>query len=450
MQQQRDTTGESVPTLFRLPDCSPQPEASEFSDQTQISSTASNQPQDRDVDLKREGSRSIAPIINSTSESDQSATLDTFPHPKVLTDQPTRDARTRNDEVSESLDASAPTSFLHEPHLGPPANHVRRPPDNQGSVRPQGPAPHVPQAAQPATSTAWGSTKHVVVNDAESSVKGRVRTAAYHDEGAPAWSESATAKWLTRTTMGVGMIALIALGYFYGRGTFSQGDSTDSDQVAFGEMDSEQMAYEQIVMELAVQEEHVEQPVADSEAGNGSSPHPETSVALRSNDEILADIGSLPDDTGRALSVVAEESSDNSTNASLGTPTTATSDLPTYSPAIPEFPDLGEDIPDSPSGLIEGTSAGPRNPGPLDDVPLGASPLDSTVAYRAEQLSQVDELNLTNPGLKNETPNEPLADLPAGMADRLKLEDGLRYTNTPYPIGNFLEILEAWEAAARY
>ena len=94
-----------------------------------------------------------------------------------------------------------------------------------------------------------------------------------------------------------------------------------------------------------------------------------------------------------------------------------------------------EPLPESPSQSLPDPAVAVSETPPTEAT-LPAPAIDDAsgmVAYRSDAAQQ------------------PAADdLPAGMADRLRLDEGVRYTDTPYPIGNFLKILEAWEASEQH
>ncbi|MEM0926905.1 MAG: hypothetical protein AAGJ83_12765, partial [Planctomycetota bacterium] len=450
MQQQPETTGESVPTLFQLPDCSPEGKrlsngqnyrettektAHEFAGRTENQLPISeSRPEDAEALAQI---ASPAKPARGPQSSDVSVRGETTHLAVSATDSGTPETSVRDEPRS---------SFLHEPHLGPPANHVGRPPNSQGSPRSSGPVPHLPQAALPAAQVYNADVSSTQPTTLPSNEE---RVVPFPNEQSPTWSESPRTTWATRATIGVGMIVVLTIGYVSGRGLNS------STSVAESPEERTSMASDEIVVSLSPQE-------ADSTpkmALTTTDSTPETSVAMRTQHDPSVEDDQSTDaldqqTAGPALSDgIGVPESTEASGGSLGSPTTATSELPTLDTAVPAYPPLELD-PEHDRPAV--SDASPYTPSVQSaSVPSSSMEnVDSTVAFRSPNEStpqqQAESASVSADSASEIEPEAMLDGLPSGMADRLKLEDGLRYTSTPYPIGNFLEILEAWEASSGF
>ncbi|MEO1617472.1 MAG: hypothetical protein AAFV88_16590 [Planctomycetota bacterium] len=472
MQQQRETNEESVPTLFQLPDCTPERRETVPSDTitgaksiAEFSSSDTTEPDQvlgansmADFSAAKESAaaKSLppqAPVFPADSSATTWAAGPESPRSGTPETTPTGNSGSGS---NAAIDVASGV-YLHEPHPGPPANHVGRPPGTHGSVRPWGPQPQAPHVAIPAAAT---PEQRADTNDAQP------RVAEFNDEAQPDWADSAQATWITRATIGVGMMFLLTVAYYSGRGyqrirEANEPKLVDDANVSPGD--------DVIVMvnpddfESAPQDQSppMETASVDDASFQDGSAAPDSSVAMRTREDVLADIDELigegemggtaaearpdPMSDPQAITEIVNPVIAGSANAvdtttepatpqdgTLGTPSTATSDLPSFDPKLPEIPEMFDD----PLGVYTEET-------PLPNSGIPGIP-DATVAYR-------NDFSDTPGTAPNADPTPPLLeDLPAGMDDRLDLYDGLRLSRTPYPIGNFLEILEAWEASDRF
>lgn len=321
---------------------------------------------------------------------------------------------------------------IHDAHNGPPAGHVDPPSGSQSHLRrhdphsPSDPLGTLPGQHADGDSDDPASPNRPTPDPHDDATEPETRLAAYRDEDSMRWAEVTSKTWVTRSSVIFLMLVMVTLAFLSGRGFRESSDSADSDDLNDLIVITEDL---EVIDELAS--------AAETPSGNDDSPitqpstshTPESQLAQQSHaDEESAAAGGtdasvfdLPEtflsDSVEPPSYVAELVTDNADaspepESSLGAPA-AVSDV-NVADNMPAVPDTGT--------LPENT----LSPS-IEDV------TDSVVAYRNPDQAADGTLGSD--------------ELPAGMESRLRLEDGLRYTDTPYPIGNFLEILKAWETS---
>lgn len=328
---------------------------------------------------------------------------------------------------------------LHRPHSGPPASHLDPPSGNFSKLT--SPTPHTPEGTTPSLDIidpclANGeNADHVARSDTfESPDQPPERIAAYHPDDPPKWADSGRSAWHTRAGIGVLVFALLTLSYMFGKRSHTPQNDNDATiaELTISEDDSVVMIADEI-LETPDAVEQVAADVSDAESSQiataGVSPTDPTiqpsdvdPLSSQSTDDLLARIAdaaqSVPPPT-------------NASNEIVGAPPLPITQPSRDSLSAPITAPLSSPLTDDQTSAMESL-----NPESITEPQFGLDrSIDSVVSYREN--TQRDE----------SAAEHDEHDLPQGMADRLKLEDGLRYTDTPYPIGNFLEILKAWEAS---
>lgn len=299
---------------------------------------------------------------------------------------------------------------LHHAHTGPPASHVDPPSGNHSHLVHSGPkSPTDSDSPHPDSDVVPGESDHRLASPPTADVfpEPDHKIAAYHDDS-PSWSDNIKkASWAARSAVVLVMLAMVTLAFFSGRGLRPTSSLRSNETLlSDSEMDADALDESTVVM---IDDIHTLGDFNDT-----------------ADQDILDAITSLPSE--EMLPQEFEPASHH--------------ELPSY---ITNAPDqmvagkLGEPSVSIPSTEYTNNQnlAGFPNTANEIAVPPLDRPTESIVAFR--------EPGPTGPGLMG-TGNTFVHDnLPSGMDDRLRLEDGLRYSDTPLAIGNFLEILKAWE-----
>ncbi|QDV88042.1 hypothetical protein [Planctomycetes bacterium TBK1r] len=298
---------------------------------------------------------------------------------------------------------------IHDAHSGPPASHVDPPSGNHSHLSHSGPiSPVSSDSAMPGGigqhSDSDPSPLEPSRDGSESPDESRV--AAYRDESMN-WA-TAKASWATRSAIVMLVLLMVTLAFFSGRGFNKTGTTEDPSRLT--DADAEDLGETIVVITEDIQlmddSAAAEPPQTDSD--NVSS----TLIAQESH---AADVSTEPVDAP---------------TSSIADAPTPASMLGEPSAVLPgEFDLADQDIPPAPSA------------NEVPNIPPSFDSNQSVVAFRSGESPNVP------PTAATDVDSDPLpaGNLPAGMEDRLRLEDGLRYSDTPYAIGNFLEILKAWE-----
>lgn len=323
----------------------------------------------------------------------------------------------------------SPQFSLHNAHAGPPASHVDPPSGNHSHLvhtGPTSPAGSDSIDADSDTSDVHGDPRLMHAPHGETLPEDDHKVAAYHDE-TMSWSENAKSSWVVRSAVVFLMLAMVTLAFFSGRGLRPSGPQTGESLLSETDSGSVKVDESVVVMidDIATLED-LASATGNASATDYSSDSP--------GQEILDAIANLPPDESAF-------------------PAIPMADLLPEAFQQPADADLPSYIADSSKRLAAGTLGQPSASAPHDDavsgqtfptvdiaaansgVPAIAPSAEAVVAFRTPEQNGIEN------GVRSN-------DLPSGMNDRLKLEDGLRYSGTPYPIGNFLEILQAWEASA--
>jgi hypothetical protein len=274
---------------------------------------------------------------------------------------------------------------VHDAHAGPPAGHVDPPSGNHSFLDQPGPTePTNSRSALPGADPL--SSESGSANESQAATEGQVtpdQKVAAFHDHSSSSSEDARAWWVIRSAIVMLVLMMVTLAFFSGRGFRGQGLPSDDRHVTDAEAAPETLA-ETIVM--------LDDPSTFPSASfKGLLPEPTALSGETDLPSYLAD-ATLPAPSG-----------------SLGQP-------------------LAPSLSNEPNATTAGNLENPQ-----DFPPIPSSP-DAVVAFRAMEASVVENANNSD-------------NLPAGMSDRLNLQDGLRYTDTPFPIGNLLEILSESEAS---
>ena len=343
------------------------------------------------------------------------------------------------DRTPEALQKpkESPHFMVDEAHSGPPACHVNRPPGDFSEIEPP-PAPEpspfgpaTPLVERPPSDVGSDHSYPVRIDSHPDAIPDpEHRIAAFHDQSS---TEDFRAKpaWGVRSAITLLVLAMVTLAYFSGRRSRPGKTEDDPERVAATSGD-------EVLIDVAADFESEPETSFDAKSDDPNA-DPLASEVLVTED-ILTEVASLPDSEDEAAKVEASEAETSAAVPSYVAEASIDSRNPDFAADIDSSfsqasserspdtalgePSLSDESASFVSGLYEMESVG--FPNPLENG-------DATVAYR------------TNAGAEDLP--EPADDLPAGMDDRLRLEDGLRYTGTPYPIGNFLEILRNWEAS---
>ncbi|QDV46944.1 hypothetical protein Enr13x_68530 [Stieleria neptunia] len=314
---------------------------------------------------------------------------------------------------------------IHGAHSGPPASHVDPPSGNHSHLSHSGPlSPDHSDSAMPG-----GSAMPAGVDRRSDSDPSRVgspldasespdeaRVAAYHDESMN-WA-TAKASWATRSAIVMLVLLMVTLAFFSGRGLNRTG--TTEDPARLTDVDAEDVE-ETVVM--ITEDIQLMDDAAAAEAPQAIIPDDRS--AQIAQESPTADVPTETVD-GTALDAPPSYIADGPAPAGmLGEP----------SAILPAEFDLANQAISSASAASE-----------IPNIPPSFESNQSVVGFRSGETPNVPPTAATDVD-SDLLPagNLPAGNLPAGMEDRLRLEDGLRYSDTPYAIGNFLEILKAWE-----
>ena len=349
----------------------------------------------------------------------------------------------RNTNQADTEPASSQFA-IHQGHGGPPASHVDSPPGSQNQSNPSGPHPpldsnsaipnhgeideqgnylrhDVPRVEEPiASQPNTAESQAAQPRDSQ-----QQQIAAYRDAPPMTWRQQSHTPWATRTVVVILVLLMATVSFFAGRGLDrSRGDGTD----VVAEVDSKIGEQEIILDDL------------------GETVVVITEEPMASDDVVSSDNLSAEQIAAEDSSIEPPAESDEPESFDLE------SSPPSYIAETFE-PELNTDhnlLDATPSGAAEPQLAAPQIAAAdtsleeelaalANDIPELSDSIDSVVSYRTNEDIQPDQ---------SEPVDETTDKLPQGMADRLKLEDGLRYTSTPFPIGNFLEILRRWETSS--
>ncbi|WP_182866271.1 hypothetical protein [Stieleria mannarensis] len=301
---------------------------------------------------------------------------------------------------------------IHDAHSGPPASHVDPPSGNHSHLsRPEPFSPVDSDSALPGGTGDNSDLGHDPMGppaDAGTPME-ESRVAAFH--GAPMKWASAKASWATRSAIVMLVLLLVSMAFLFGR---SSNSPNDPSQLA--DVDGDELG--------------------------------ETVVVITEDFDISDD----PSSTGLSQQIAATDD--------VVTPEVATQENQT--PPAETLPSYIAEAPTPSGALGEPSALLPAEPLPSDALPAEALPeeiaqalLDTPVTSATEDIPAVPPSLESNQSVvayrtsETDAASDAVSDpLPAGMEDRLRLEDGLRYSDTPYAIGNFLEILKAWEESA--
>ncbi|WP_372898321.1 hypothetical protein [Stieleria sp.] len=290
---------------------------------------------------------------------------------------------------------------IHDAHSGPPASHVDPPSGNHSHLSHSGPIS--PVSSDSATPGGIGQHSDSDPSPLEPSRGGsespdESRVAAYRDESMN-WA-TAKASWATRSAIVMLVLLMVTLAFFSGRGFNKTGTTEDPSRLTDADADDLGETIVVITEDIQLMDDSAAAEPPQTDPDNAAS----TQIAQESH-----------------AAVPASSIADAPTPASmLGEP----------SAVLPgEFDLADQDIPPAPSA------------NEVPNIPPSFDSNQSVVAFRSGESPNVP------PTAATDVDSDPLpaGNLPAGMEDRLRLEDGLRYSDTPYAIGNFLEILKAWE-----
>lgn len=284
---------------------------------------------------------------------------------------------------------------IHNAHSGPPASHVDPPSGNQSRLSQSGPiAPTDSNSVFPVRLPEQHASAPGLAADAtgQSTISDENRLAAYKDEPMTWADDTKASSWATRSAIVMLVLMMVTLAFFSGRGSNRTGTPSDDSRLTDAEIDD-------------------------------------------LGDTVVV----ITEDFGGDEDYTANET----TNTSLASQVPATESNPYQDP-----PSYVAQSP-APTGSLGEPSAATHSEDELDlDEINGDSTFIAPPDFETNE--SVVNFRTNDPSLSDPSPSDAAADsddLPAGMDDRLRLDDGLRYSDTPYAIGNFLEILKAWEAS---
>lgn len=333
---------------------------------------------------------------------------------------------------------------LHQPHIGPPAGHFDTPPGSgQAGGRRFPRTPVTENDASPSIDE---------IESSQSQEIDRLNIAATSDSGSAAdrqatFGETSTfvaeateenASWSGRAAMILLLMLMVTVAFVSGRGFHRSQSSAETDLVAGTG------SHSQNDVEVAEQELKV---LVDLEMQTSENLAPDDITSdfppLLSDDPISEDVADNDlSNTDRSAEADAAEMDGGIQNgsavASITPPTpansTATGETPKSTDAIlAEIEALAMSDPESSLDANEGIPE--QRIASLDPLATDFSNLPNTSASQQPLPPSFDG------------PKFASDDLPSGMGDRLRLEQGIRYSQTPHAIGGFLDILKAWEAA---
>ncbi|QEG02542.1 hypothetical protein Mal15_66630 [Stieleria maiorica] len=288
--------------------------------------------------------------------------------------------------------------FIHDAHNGPPASHVDPPSGNHSYL--SHPEPFSPVGSDSALP---GGADHgsdhgqgYISSPAEAAAPTEEsRVAAFHGE--PMKWATAKASWATRSAIVMLVLLLVSVAFLFGRSSNSPSDPTQLTDV-----DGDDLGETVVVI------------TEDFDISDDPSSSDPIQQIAATDDIVTPEVATQENQTPSTEALPSYIAEAPTPSGGLGEPSAS---LPAES--LPE--EIAQALLDTPGPLA------------TDDIPEVPPSLDSNqsvVAYRSSETDAVSD------------------PLPAGMEDRLRLEDGLRYSDTPYAIGNFLEILKAWEESA--
>ena len=262
------------------------------------------------------------------------------------------------------------------------------------------------------------------------------KTAAYRD-AAVSWSDHVKASWVARSAVVFLVLAMVTLAFFSGRGLRPGTPQNGPSLLTKTDSSSESVDESVVVMidDIEMLEDLASPVGREAPIASALSSTPALSSQNASDtagQEILDAIANLPQEESGFPAIPMGELAQE-----LQQPSDV--DLPSYIADLNHRPttgSLGKPSASDPDDNVPSHQTFPSdefNTVP-SHVPSINSATDSVVAFRKHDQNGIDNAAVSN-------------DLPTGMEDRLKLEDGLRYSKTPYPIGNFLEILQSWDAS---
>ncbi|OYP30322.1 hypothetical protein [Rhodopirellula sp. MGV] len=282
---------------------------------------------------------------------------------------------------------------IHTPHSGPPAGHIDPPSGNFSKL--SAPPPHSPDGHAPSIDFVDLDQAEEAFGDVTQHESNNERIAAHSGSAKSRWANIPQPKWKTRAGIVVIACVLTSLSYFVGKLSRSP------------------------------------EPIDDSIPGLMISEDQSTEVDTNTLQVSPADPMTEPPRESPTVGGIVNASAAPAPHPSYDQTTEVQPSLPT--PATASAAAVGGE------NFFPANSAGPiasTTPNAIDSAFNESSnargfgnSTDRVVSYR--------ETTPTNNPYGN--------DLPSGMADRLELDDSLHYTETPHPIGNFLDILKVWE-----
>ena len=333
-----------------------------------------------------------------------------------------------------------PQFTLHNAHVGPPAGHVDPPSGNHSHLVHTGPTSPMGSDSIHPDAQLMDVQDELRLGDApidQAIPETDQKTAAYRDESI-SWSDQVKASWVARSAVVFLVLAMVTLAFFSGRG-LRPGTPQSGESFLTKTKSSSKSVEDSVVVMIDDIEmlEDLSSPVgAEAADASAVSSTPAPSLQNSSNvagQEILDAIANLPQDESGFPAIPAGDFLQEVDQPPAG------ADLPSYIADLnhqPKTGSLGTPSASTPNDDVASHQTFPSDEFNSDPsrVPSITSATESVVAFR-----KPDQNGIINSALSN--------DLPSGMDDRLKLEDGLRYSETPYPIGNFLEIQQSLDAS---
>ncbi|MCC9599636.1 hypothetical protein LOC67_03610 [Stieleria sp. JC731] len=344
---------------------------------------------------------------------------------------------------------------IHSPHSGPPAGHIDPPSGNFSKLAST--PPYTPDGHAPSVNFVDGDNPvpEYGPSGTDHDQPAPERIAAYHESAEPKWADDQRSVWPTRIGVTILVFILASLSFYFGRKSSPETSSEDSiAELAINEDDSiilitgESIDADSTNSDNPVEKVASEVADTDDNLSANTPPLPDTDLPAAdqtdATEDLLARIAQAADED--SVIVQPDPQLENATSDGSVTQSPVVDSAAAYT-TLPGTPlmDVERSMPSSigmPTEYQSGSESAPvgqpivanqffENANTTEQSqPLYGGAVDRVVSYRGDP---------SNDSLGN--------DLPQGMADRLKLEEGLQYTGTPYPIGNFLEILEAWEAS---
>lgn len=296
------------------------------------------------------------------------------------------------DRTPEALERNRQSGqfTIHTPHAGPPASHVDPPSGNHSHL--DFPGPTSPESSDSAAPNAFAAPDAPDQGPADASDERQTeeRIAAYSNHSM-SWAESSRASWATRSAIVMLVLMMVTLAFFSGRGLNRFGGGAGPNSLTDAEADKLGETVVMITDDYEVSYDDADRDELDPLPMAAAAPE-STSLVDNANGGDESDFADSPSSAG-----------------SLGLPATTAS----VTEATESF-------------------AGAVGENSQSDIPPIIGSNEAVVAFRANESTDIGSPDATD-------------NLPSGMDSRLRLEDGLRYSDTPHAIGNFLEILKAWE-----